>query len=62
MGKLYFFVVLAVGGYFYMHPEQLDALRGEASAQVVQTVDTVQAEATKSVIEAVGGPDGGAGQ
>ncbi|TDA63617.1 hypothetical protein E0765_07215 [Sulfuricurvum sp. IAE1] len=62
MGKLYFFIILAIGGYFYMNPGLFDTLRGEASAQVVQTVDTVQAEATKSVIEAVGGPDGGAGQ
>lgn len=62
MGKLYLFAIIAGGWYFYTHPEQFDALRGEASAQAVQAVDVVQSEATASVMEAIGSPDGGVGQ
>lgn len=61
MVKLYFFVVLAVGGYFYTHPERFDVLRGEVSAQLMQTVDTVQAKVTNGIVDAVGGTDGEAG-
>lgn len=53
MGKLYFIMIMVVGGYFYSHPEKFDELRGEAGAKVVQTVNQVQEQASEGLIGVV---------
>lgn len=53
MGKLYFIVIMVVGGYFYMHPERFDEMRGEAGAKVVQTVSQAQEQASEGLIGVV---------